>query len=517
MNFKPLRLSVVLLGDRLAIAALRGARVETFIVEAENPADALRAELEARGLPARNAFFALSRSVVTVKPIDLPPVAGDVRQMVGFELERHLAFSPENASYDFVPLPPDPSAERAATAEQRVLITAADQRVVESAVRLATDAHLRAVSLTVAAHNLPTLARLPRGTHVAWVHRAAGATSLLFLVGDAPVLGGRLPGTDEALVAEELRRSLVVLRWRGCDVVWVSGDADAPNAPTESPLATLGAPVTEPEWTSRGARQIEGLAAEQRGALQLAVAVAAGRGVRPLELLPAAVRPRRLTRAQSFTVGMAAATVLLGIIALLAPGWREQRHLKRIDAEINRLDPDVKSVDRVLRELERKRKLLATVNGVEAAGVRPLPVLRELTELLPGDAWLTTVSLDAKGVELTGAASAASALIPLLENSPRLERVEFSSPVTRGRDNKEQFRIRAAWEAGGAVASTSAPPPAPGAVTPPPGSAATGPAIMVPAPGPGAPGAPPAVPGAPGAPTPARRPGPTAPPGGIRQ
>src|SRR2546430_11741012 len=54
----------------------------------------------------------------------------------------------------------------------------------------------------------------------------------------------------------------------------------------------------------------------------------------------AAVRPRRLTRAQSFTVGMAAATVLLGIIALLAPGWREQRHLKRIDAEINRLDPE---------------------------------------------------------------------------------------------------------------------------------------------------------------------------------
>src|SRR5882762_2779018 len=62
MNFKPLRLSVVLLGDRLAIAALRGARVEAFTVDAESPAAALRAELDARGLPARNAFFALSRS-----------------------------------------------------------------------------------------------------------------------------------------------------------------------------------------------------------------------------------------------------------------------------------------------------------------------------------------------------------------------------------------------------------------------------------------------------------------------
>ena len=94
------------------------------------------------------------------------------------------------------------------------------------------------------------------------------------------------------------------------------------------------------------------------------------------------------------------------------------------------------------------------------------PVLRDLTELLPNDAWLTTVSLDGKGVEVTGAASAASTLIPLLENSPRLERVEFSSPVTRGRDNKEQFRIRAAWEPGG---TGSAPPAA--VAAPPPGGA----------------------------------------------
>jgi hypothetical protein len=46
---------------------------------------------------------------------------------------------------------------------------------------------------------------------------------------------------------------------------------------------------------------------------------------------------------------------------------------------------------------------------------------------------------------MRGQAAAASALIPLLENSPRLDRVEFASPVTRGRD-KEQFQIKAAWE-----------------------------------------------------------------------
>ena len=495
MNFKPIRVSVVLLGDRLATVVLSGSRVEAFVVEAETPAVALRAELDARGLPARNASLALARSAVTVKPIDLPAVTGDVRQMVGFELERHLPFQAEDASYDFVVLPNEAGTERPAGGEQRVLIAAADRRIVDAALRLAEEARLRPMSLTVAAHNLPTLARVPRGAHVAWVHRAAGATDLLLLVGDMLVLSRSLPGTDEALVADELKRSLVALRWRGCDAVWISGDADAGHAPGANPLAELGAPITEPAWTPRAVRQIDELAEEHRGALELALAGAAARGVRPLELLPSAVRPRRLTRPQQFTVGMAAATAVLAIVALLAPGWREQRRLNRVDAEIARLDPDVKNVDRVLRDLERKRKLLAIVDGVEAAGVRPLPVLRELTEILPNDAWLTTVSLDAKGVELTGAASAASTLIPLLENSPRLERVEFSSPVTRGRDNREQFRIRAAWEAAGAVAPASAA-PSTGAAT-----------------APGAPGVP-AVP----TPTPdlPRRPA-TPPPGGVRQ
>jgi Fimbrial assembly protein (PilN) len=110
-------------------------------------------------------------------------------------------------------------------------------------------------------------------------------------------------------------------------------------------------------------------------------------------------------------------------------------------------------------------------------------VLRELTDLLPSDAWLTTISLDNKGVELTGQAAAASGLIPVLENSPRFARVEFASPVTRGRD-KEQFRIRAAWETPTA-ASDSGPGGASAAVTPPP--------VAPPPPAAGAPSAPPAA------------------------
>ena len=185
---------------------------------------------------------------------------------------------------------------------------------------------------------------------------------------------------------------------------------------------------------------------EPDGALTLALAVAAGRGIRPLDLIPAAARPRRLTRPQVFTAAMATATLVLALIALLVPGLRDGRRLAAIDREIARIEPDVRAVRAVLGELERKRRLLATVGEIQTAALRPLPVLKNLTDVLPADAWLTTLTLDAKGIELVGQAASASTLIPLLENSPRFERVEFSSPVTRGRD-KEQFRIRAVWEA----------------------------------------------------------------------
>jgi Tfp pilus assembly protein PilN len=509
VNFRPVRLSksiklsVALLGDRLAVAVLNGSSVQAFTVDAESPAVALRAELEARRLPARAVSLGVARSAVSVKQIELPAVAGDTREMVGFELERHLPFPAEDAAFDFVPLPSDPSGP----AGQRVLIAAADRRVVDAALRLAEEARLRPVSLTVAVHNLPVLARLRHDRRAVWIHRAGEAVDLLLLQGDVLLLSRSLPSGEDAAIADEIQRSMAAVRWRDCNAIWLSGD-EPPGGFSSASLTSLGAPVTEPAWTPAARQRLAGLAPEQRGALQLAVALVSGRGARPLELLPATIRPRRLTRPQAVTLGIAAATVLLAIVALLAPGWREQRHLKRVNAEIARLEPTVKEADRVVRELERKRKLIATVDGIESTGVRPLPVLRDLTELLPNDAWLTTVSFDPKGVEMTGAASAASALIPLLENSPRLERVEFSSPVTRGRDNKEQFRIRATWEPGGAGAAPAAvaagtplpPPAAPGA----PGPATAAPPTTV---------TPPPATGVPGPPTQPRRP---VPPGAAR-
>jgi general secretion pathway protein L len=490
MGFSRTRLAVVLLGDRLCVAVMQGARVHTFTVESEQPAASLRAELDARRVTPRRVAIGLPRSAVTVKPVELPAVGADTREMVRFELERHLPFATDDAAFDFVPLASPETGEATDHVARRVLLAAADRRVVDTALRLAAEMKVRPRSITVAAHDLVSLARPPARGHVVWLHRVEDTMEVLFLAGGGVVMSRAFPAVDDAGLVTEIRRSFGLVKWRGCDAVWISGDMTPPTGPMDSPLADLGAPVSEPAYTATARRALATIDTTPRGALELALAVALGPTDRPLDLLPAAMRPFRLTRGQLMTAGIGSVAALLAIAALMVPGYRDGRRLVKLNTEIAGLDSQVREVERMVKDLEGKRRLVTTVQSLEDGALRPLPVMRELTDLLPNDAWLTLLSLDAKGIELTGQANTASALIPLLENSPRFERVEFASPVTRGRD-REQFRIQAVWEAREAAAAT--PPKTPPKVpptevrrpnVPPPSAAApsTAPPVIAPPP-----------------------------------
>src|SRR2546426_1703276 len=333
--------AVLLLGDRLVAAAMQRGRVEVFVVSAENPVEALRAEIEQRRLPVRTIALALPRASVTVKPIELPALGGEVREMISFELERHLPFPSDDATFDYLLLP-DERNGATPPAGRQVVIAAADRRVVEGALRVAEEVKLRPVSLTVAAHNLPALVgRRPRQEKVVWIHRAGDTSDLLFLVGGTIALSRSVASTDAATVVGEIQRSFTLVRWRGCDAVWVSGDG---QPEVTSALTERGMTVTEPPYTPRARGLLAAVTETPRGALDLAVAVAAGR-LRPLELLPVGLRPRQITRPQVVTAGFAAATILLALGALLAPGWRETRRLADLNARITRLDTDVRAPD----------------------------------------------------------------------------------------------------------------------------------------------------------------------------
>jgi general secretion pathway protein L len=437
----PARVGLVVDNGRLTVVGIAGRdQVEHFVVEdAEDPAATLAAELQARGLTGRHVRVGLDRRRAVVKAIELPRAAGgDIGAMIGFELERHVPFPAEGVRFDWVELPTGQDEPH------HVLIVAAERRTVERPLGLLTAAHRRPAAVVIACHELPALVgREAPTSRAVWAHRHGEATDLLFLDGRRLLMSRRVTtGTTDDL-AREIRRSLPVVRWSDREAVWLSGRDAAAGIPDLAAL--MGVPVSAPPYAPDRAALVAALPAEEEGSALLALAVAVGPRSPLLNLLPPEARPWAPSREQLVTVGIIGVTALLGLTLALTHVIKTERHLGRLSQEIRRLDAEVKAVEHLAAELGGKRRMLAALRAAHDGRIPVLPVLRELTETLPQGAWLQGLTLDRQGVELVGQSDAASALIPLLEASERLERVEFTSPVTKSQ-NKEQFRLRAAWE-----------------------------------------------------------------------
>ncbi len=425
---------------------------------------ALRAKLRELGVRTRRVHVGIPRRRAVVKAIELPAVAGaDLRRMVGFELERHLPFPAGDALFDFHVLDARPDRP------VRVLLIAVERRMVERVNQLLRDAGLVPRLVDVAIHNLARLAvgEGGRGGEGAVVIQVEEAEAELAVVRNGrPVLSRVFPlppnGRERGhALTEELRRSLDSLRPEDreavTDVTALGAAAVAGTDWAELPLHTsIAAPAG-----------VSGIPDDARLLPALAMAVRRpAHGEMRTNLMPDDLRPRPFPWRVAVTAGLAAATLLLALAIPAVTMIRDERRLDALNAALARLAPQVREVEQVAGAAERARREVETLRSFEAQHVRALPLLRELTELLPQDVWLTNLSLDKKGLELAGFANAAAQLIPILEASPTFDRVEFTSPVTKGRD-REQFRLKAGWERPPAPAESGRPGGAPLASTPP--------------------------------------------------
>ena len=427
----------------LAVVSARG-KLDCLDLDAgENPGAGLADELDRHGYKRRRLRVGLDRSLVVVKVLELPRAGeADFGQMVRFELELHVPFPPE----DMAGMASDWSINPGkAQGPLRVLVGACESRTVDQALRLLREARRLPRAVSIACHDLQAL--LPRKlehNRAVWAHRHDGRTDLVFL-GRGLVRSSRtVPGETPEDLLREIQHSLPLLRWRDCQALWISGD-ETERFLSATALAELGAAVSEPPYAPNLQTLVETLPKEHCGTALLALAVAVGSSHPRINLLPPALRPRRATRGQAVTAVMLGLTAVLGLGLLAAQTYQRDRYVNRLSQEIRRLDPEVRAVQLLAAEVAQKKKLVSSLRRVEAGGLRALPFLRDLTELVPQDAWLQSLNMDSQGVEIIGQAGAASQLIPTLESSPWLERVEFTSPVTKGQ-GKEQFRLRANWE-----------------------------------------------------------------------
>jgi Tfp pilus assembly protein PilN len=427
----------------VVVTAVRGpGRLEQFRLEPdETLAARLATELDARGLGRPRVRVGIDRSLAVVKTLELPRMAsGRLRPMVAFELERHVPFPTQDIRFDCVPVGDAPSDTR------RILVMAAEGRTVDGALRLLDTIKRPPQSVTAACHDLPALLsrRHPGGR--------AGRLDSPPRPAHRPALRGPGRGAPEPEGADRQRRG-------AC-----RGDHPQPAAGRLARVrrdlglgrrggAHAGGPEARREARAgvRAAVRPGGSTPDRAAAHKAARRRAPRPGGRHRASSSSPQPPARRGPAALDDVdapahgGLAATAAVLGLGMLLAHGHTQERYLARVSEEIRRLDPGVKAVEQLGAQVLQQKRLLATLHSVETGGLRPLPVLRELTELIPTDAWLQSLAMDRQGLELNGQATAASQLIPLLDGSPSLERVEFTAPVTRVQ-TKEQFRIRASWE-----------------------------------------------------------------------
>ncbi len=427
---------------RLTLAVVSaGGDLECLALDpGDNPGAQLAGELDRRGFKRRRLRVGLDRNLVVVKELEMPRVGGaSFGKMVRFELELYVPFAPEHMASDWSVNPGK------ANGPLRVLVGACESRTLDQVLRLLSEAQRRPRAVSVACHDLRTLlSRNVEPKRAVWAHRHDGRTDLVFL-GRGLVRSSRsVPAETPQELVREIQRTLLLLQWRDCQALWISGD-ETERFLSAPALFDLGVAVSEPPYAPDIQAMVENVPETGRGTALLAMAVALGSSHPRINLLPRALRPRRASRGQLVTAAMLGLTLLLGMGLLGAQVYQRSRYVQSLSQEIRRLDPEVKAVERLATEVAQKKKLVSALERVEAKSLRALPFLRDLTELLPQDAWLQALTMEPQGVELIGQAGAASQLIQPLENSPWLERVEFTSPVTRTQ-GKEQFRMRASWE-----------------------------------------------------------------------
>jgi Tfp pilus assembly protein PilN len=161
-----------------------------------------------------------------------------------------------------------------------------------------------------------------------------------------------------------------------------------------------------------------------------------------LNLLRRGVHPKK-KQPKVLTIFLILLLLAMWILYLISPLRIEEKRLQEIDRQISLRKEEVGKIEALKKEIESLSLNIATINNFKHNRVLALNILRELTTLLPKNAWLTRTRVTDKTVEIEGYSASATGLLPKLEASTYFKKAEFASPTFRdARMNADRFNIK---------------------------------------------------------------------------
>lgn len=146
-------------------------------------------------------------------------------------------------------------------------------------------------------------------------------------------------------------------------------------------------------------------------------------------------RRRRRNRVLTAT----ASCVLAALFLLASLDAYRVRAERQLDVQIAALRDQASQVLMLQERAAALSREVQAISDIEAERADVLGALLELSRGLPADAWIRTIQAEPPDWYLDGWARDAAALIPLFENDPRFEDVQFRSATSRAQIGNETY------------------------------------------------------------------------------
>ncbi|TCK08767.1 PilN domain-containing protein [Marinobacterium mangrovicola] len=167
-----------------------------------------------------------------------------------------------------------------------------------------------------------------------------------------------------------------------------------------------------------------------------------GRYLSTLNLLPETQRPE-----SKRSVLLRSRPVLIVLLLSLVIGvlfYQREERLLALQQAIGPRESVAEEAQAIRSEIELMEGGGQFIYQRKTARPATIVLLDELTRRLPDSTWLSRFELEGDELRVQGESNSASGLISLLEESPLLEKVSFTSPVTiNPRSRKERFSLTA--------------------------------------------------------------------------
>ncbi len=380
--------------------------------------------LKSHGSAYLPALVVLGRSEVIVRHIALPGVTdADAAAAIGFQLDGLHPFAESEVVHDY----------RRVGSSDVFTVAIAERARIDFYTALFAEAGIKLAGFTFSGGAVFSSLRLygnsREGAVVAVTGLHAGGAERVEVYGESPSYPLFSACFDEPV---ERAAALATAEMR---------------LPAETPVEDLADVL--PQWRAAPENFDFSDAGRSRAAAGWAAGLAAAcpRLGTPVNLLPLEFRTAssRLMYVPSIVLGVV--LIALGVALAGESYWLERGYRARLNAEIGKLTPVAQRIETLDKRLAQETLQIDQLARFRRHTRAHLDIVLELTETLPPPAFLTSVQIDAKAVNIAGESDHADELLKKLDASPHFDGSQFTMPLARGSVG-EVFRIHTVREGG---------------------------------------------------------------------